>query len=107
MLEDTKIRLQDWGKWVRSGGIASGYAAVKLVAGGGGCTVPDDEALAVDRAVAKLKQTEPDMGRALVNYYVRGWDFSMMGAELGISREKARVMLRSSEAWIAGRLTFQ
>lgn len=104
MLEDTKTRLCEWGTWVRSGGQSLGYSAVKLIASGGGAVVADDDALVIDRAVASLKQREPQMGKALVNYYVRGWDFSMVGLEIGVSREKARVILRSAEAWVAGRL---
>jgi len=104
MLEDTKNRLQDWGEWVRSGGPSLGYSAVKLAASCGGCTVPDDEALVVDRAVARLKRREPVLGRVLVNYYVRRWDYTMIGMEVKMSREKARVLLRSAEAWVDGRL---
>lgn len=104
MLEDTKTRLSEWGAWVRSGGASTGYAKLDLTAKPGGCDVPDDEALAVDRAVACLKQKEPEMGRALVGYYVRRWDYSMVGVDLGQGREKVRVILRSAEAWIDGRL---
>lgn len=104
MLDDTKQRLQDWGQWVRGGGVNLGYAGVKLVAPSKGCTVPDDEALAVDRAVASLKAREPGMGRVLVNYYVRRWDYSMIGLDVHMSREKVRVLLRSAEAWVDGQL---
>tara|TARA_Y100001951_G_scaffold90300_1_gene83340 strand:+ start:136 stop:471 length:336 start_codon:yes stop_codon:yes gene_type:complete len=105
MLDDTKNRLQEWGEWVRSGGPSLGYSAVKLAAGSGGCTVPDDEALAVDRAVASLKHREPCMGKVLVNYYVRRWDYSMIGLDVHMSREKVRVLLRSGEAWVDGTLS--
>lgn len=104
MLDDTKSRLQEWGKWVRSGGENLGYSSVKLMAHTGSTVVADDQALAVDRAVASLKKREPQMGKALINYYVRGWDYSMMGVEIGVGREKARLILRSAEAWVAGRL---
>ncbi len=104
MLDETRRRLQDWGVWVRSGGVNSGYAAVQLAAGVGGCTVPDDEALAVDQAVASLKKREPDLGKVVLAYYVRRWDYSMIGLEVKMSREKVRVLLRSAEAWVDGRL---
>ena len=104
MLDETRRRLQDWGVWVRSGGVNSGYAAVQLAAGVGGCTVPDDEALAVDQAVASLKKREPDLGKVVLDYYVRRWDYSMIGLEVKMSREKVRVLLRSAEAWVDGRL---
>lgn len=105
MLEETKTRLREWGTWVRSGGINPGYAAVNLVAGcGGGCTVTDDQALVVDGAVARLKAREPQLGKVVLAYYVRGWDYSMIGIEVKMSREKVRVLLRSAEAWVDGRL---
>nr|BBJ03792.1 hypothetical protein YBY_16400 [Marinobacter nauticus] len=105
MLDDTKNRLQEWGEWVRSGGPSLGYSSVKLASGTGGCTVADDEALAVDRAVASLKHREPCMGKVLVNYYVRRWDYSMIGLDVHMSREKVRVLLRSGEAWVDGSLS--
>lgn len=104
MLEQTKERLTDWGKWVRSGGHSLGYAAVRLRAATGGCDVPDNEAMEVDLAVARLKDREPQLGRALVGYYVRGWDYATVGVDIGKSREQVRVILRSAEAWIDGRL---
>ena len=101
MLEDTKERLKGWGDWVRSGGVSHGYSSVCLVAPSGrGCDVPDDEALGVDRAVARLKQREPDLGRVLINYYVRRWDYQTIGIEFKMSRERVRVLVRTAEAWV-------
>lgn len=99
MLDETRQRLYDWARWVRSGGISNGFAQVKLGPGAGG-DVPDEEALQVDRAVARLKARDQELGRVLVNYYVRGWDFSQVGFEMRVSREKARTLLRSAEAWV-------
>lgn len=107
MLEDTKNRLQEWGDWVRSGGENLGYSAVKLSQASGGCLVPDEQALEVDRAVASLKRREPGLGRVLVNYYVRRWDYSMIGVDVQMGREKVRVLLWSAEAWVDGRLGMQ
>lgn len=104
MLDETRRRLQDWGVWQRNGGVSLGYAAVRLTAGVGGCTVPDEQAMAVDKAVAELNSKEPPLGRVIVYYYVRRWDYSMIGLEVKMSREKVRVLLRSAEAWVDGRL---
>lgn len=104
MLENTRGRLQQWGEWVRSGGPSLGYSSVRLAAASGGCNVPDDEALAVDQAVACLKTREPDMRKVLVGYYVQRWDYSQIGLTVKMSREKVRVLLRSAEAWVDGRL---
>lgn len=105
MLDETRQRLQAWGMWVRSGGFSSGYAAVSLATdSGGGCNVPDDEAMAVDGAVASLKAREPQLGKVVLAYYVRRWDYSMIGIEVKMSREKVRILLRSAEAWVDGRL---
>ncbi|MDX1816096.1 MAG: antiterminator Q family protein [Marinobacter sp.] len=100
MLDETRNRLIEWARWVRSGGINNGYAQVCLITPSGGCDVQDDAALQVDRAVATLKRRDRQMGQALVNYYVRGWDYSMVGLEFRVSREKARNIVRMAEAWV-------
>ena len=45
------------------------------------------------------------MGKVLVNYYVRRWDYSMIGLDVHMGREKVRVLLRSAEAWVDGSLS--
>jgi alkylhydroperoxidase family enzyme len=108
MLDDTRQRLMDWGTWVRTGGVSSGYAAVNLVASSNCCSgyeVADDEALKVDRAVARLKLREPQLGKVVLAYYVRRWDYSMIGLDVKLGREKVRVLLRSAEAWIDGAMS--
>ncbi|MFL1405396.1 antiterminator Q family protein [Marinobacter sp. M1N3S26] len=104
MLESTKLRLKQWGDWVRSGGHNLGYSSVRMNAPSGGCDVPDDQAMQVDQAVACLKRQEPALGKALMRHYVQGWDYTMVGEEIGKSRDQVRVLLRSAEAWVDGRL---
>jgi hypothetical protein len=104
MLDETRNRLIQWALWVLSGGNSNGYAQVCMVTPSGGCDVSDDDALQVDRAVAMLKQRDRQMGQALVNYYVRGWDYTMVGVEFRMSREKARNIVRMAEAWVDSKL---
>lgn len=105
MLEETRQRLQAWGNWSRNSGLSMGYAAVNLTGStGGGCDVSDEEARVVEDAVADLKAREPQLGKVVLAYYVRRWDYSMIGIEVKMSREKVRILLRSAEAWVDGRL---
>lgn len=106
MLEETKNQLIEWGHWVRSGGVSLGYAQVNLQgAPAGALPMADDEAMRIDRAVAQLKRQEPDLGQVLTCYYVRSWDYAMVGEAMGLGREKVRVLLRSAEAWVGGRIS--
>lgn len=103
MLADTQRRLQAWGHWVRAGGVALGYRGVNLAVGSSVAlpVCPDEEAMAVDRAVARLKRRDPDMGRVLVMAYLRGYSLSRIAREAGVgSRERARYLLGAAEAWI-------
>jgi|SRR5690554_5486 len=104
MLSDTQQRLTAWGHWVRSGGgVDLGCYGVKLAVGS---SVPmpvcsDDDAEAVDRAVARLKKRDQVMGRIVVMAYLGQMSLARIARESGVgSRERARYLLGSAEAWI-------
>lgn len=104
MLTETAERLEQWGRWVRNGGYQSGYTSVNMGLGSTVATphITDEEALAVDCAVARLKQREPILGLVITCYYVRRWSHAVIAREIGqpASREKIRRLLGSGEAWI-------
>lgn len=109
MLGDTQQRLTAWAHWVRSSdsGLRLGFSKVGLVAAGS-VAMPecsDEEALAVDRAVARLLQRDPVMGEVLVMAYQYGFSLTRIARDAGIgSREKARYLLGAGEAWVDARL---
>lgn len=103
MLTDTQERLTAWGHWVRSGGVDLGYYGVRLVVGSSVPMpiCPDEDAMDVDRAVARLKQRDQVMGRILVMAYLRQYSLARIARESGVgSRERARYLLGAAEAWI-------
>jgi len=109
MLSDTQNRLVAWGHWVRAGGVDLGCKGVKLAVGGS-VAMPvcaDDDAMSVDRAVARLKQRDRDMGRVVVMAYLSQYSLARIAREAGVgSRERARYLLGAGEAWIDCALCF-
>ena len=103
MLVETQRRLDAWGHWVRAGGVALGCKGMNLVASGS-VSMPmcsDDVAMQVDRAVAKLKSRDPEMGRVLVMAYLSQFSLARIARESGSgSRERIRYLLGAAEAWI-------
>lgn len=103
MLSDTQQRLTAWGHWVRSGGVDLGCKGVQLAVGGSVAMpiCPDDDAMDVDRAIARLKKRDRDIGRIVVMAYLSQYSLARIARESGLgSRERARYLLGSGEAWI-------
>src|SRR5690554_3242473 len=103
MLSDTQQRLAAWGHWVRAGGVALGCHGVQLAVGSS-VALPvcaDDDALSVDRAVARLKKRDRDMGWIVAMAYLSQYSLTRIAKEAGVgSRERARYLLGGAEAWI-------
>lgn len=103
MLVDTQQRLDAWGHWVRAGGVSLGPNSVRLAVGGT-VALPvcsDDQALQVDRAVARLKKRDPEMGRVLVMAYLSQFSLARIAKNSGLgSRERCRYLLGAAEAWV-------
>lgn len=103
MLSDTQQRLTAWGHWVRCGGVDLGCRGVQLVAGSSVPmpVCPDDDAMGVDRAVARLKKRDQVMGRILVMAYLSQYSLTRIARESGVgSRERVRYLLGAAEAWV-------
>ena len=110
MLSETQQRLDAWGHWVRSGGVNLGVKGVNLAVGSSVAmpVCPDDDAMDVDRAVARLKRRDRLLGQILTMAYLRQYSLSRIARESGVgSRERARYLLGSAEAWIDCALSFQ
>ncbi len=103
MLSDTQNRLAAWGHWVRSGGVDLGVKGVNLAVGSSVAmpVCPDDDAMDVDRAVARLKQRDRMMGRIVTMAYLGQYSQARIARESGVgSRERVRYLLGAGEAWI-------
>lgn len=64
------------------------------------CCLNDDEAMAIDLALARLKSRDAEMGRATMLYYWLGQNVSMVSRVLGIQRKRANLLVASGTAWI-------
>ena len=112
MLSDTQQRLTEWARWVQTSdsGLRMGYNRVSLVPAGS-VAMPvcsDEQALMVDRAIARLRQRDQDMAEVLVMAYSYGFSLTRIAREAGIgSRERARYLLGAAESWIDCALSFQ
>lgn len=105
-------QLTGWAHWVRDhrlGGYTSpAYMMMRDKIGTtvGHNTMPDEDALRVDRAVARLLKRDPIMGKVLMLSYVSRLSYREVGKSVGKSHEYVRVLLRSGEAWVEGNLDF-
>ncbi len=100
---DTEARLQEWGRWVRAGGVSLGASRVFEQ----GSTVPtpmiaDDEALLIDRAVARLKRRDRFVGEVICLYYIEGGTEAAVGRRLRRSRTTIAGARKAGIAWIDG-----
>src|SRR5690554_7813476 len=105
MLSDTQRRLTQWARWAQTSdsGLRMGYNRVSLVPAGS-VAMPvcsDEQALMVDRAIARLRQRDQSMAEVLVMAYSYGFSLTRIAREAGVgSRERARYLLGAAEAWI-------
>lgn len=103
MLSDTQQRLTAWGHWVRAGGVDLGIKGVNLAVGSSVAmpVCPDEDALQVDNAIARLKRRDPVMGRVLVMAYLSQLSLTKIAKHSGLgSRERCRYLLGGAEAWV-------
>jgi hypothetical protein len=104
---NTHELLEQWGRWIRAGRpeVLDCNSMFKL-----GSTVPnpiitDEEALIVDAIVARLLRRRPEMGRAVMLYYGRGWGLDKkVGEHLRPKRSEsaARYIRHAAVNWIDG-----
>lgn len=105
---NTAWLLQEWGQWVRYGGgvdlrARSAMQSVMTCAVEHDVIVADiteDDALDVDRAMAKLKMHRPEFYRVLWLACVRDFSLRETSSSMGISREAAGKLYEAAYTWI-------
>lgn len=111
-LEDTQFLLEQWGKWVLSGGVASiGYPCIQpfrqlLGSSVKSLSITDEQALRIDATLAKLKKRDYEMGRVVITYYLSGTPVTKLADLLDMPLAKTRTLLQSGIAWIDAALEF-
>lgn len=92
--------LTQWGCWVRSGRQLPGLADTQRRQSGPSTSLTDDEAQAIDRAVAQLKHRDSEMGRAVFGYHCTTLPIRSLAKILDVGETKATQLLKSGQAWI-------
>ncbi|WP_434569179.1 antiterminator Q family protein [Pseudomonas sp. Z3-8] len=114
-LGDTEHLLEQWGWWRMDGMGVPRYVSPQLALMRDNVQMPsvssylitDDEALAVDSAMAKLTQRNAQMGLFLWLYFGAKWTMvrigeSAGGGAAGISERSTREIIKSGVGWIDG-----
>lgn len=110
-LETTQAKLREWGRWVWTGpAIVPRYMSPatamylrNVEQSGRGKSDPDitdDEAIAIDRAVSRLRSRDLEMGSAVYLYHAGNCGLRELARELHCDKRKATELLRAGEAWI-------
>lgn len=109
-LGDTEYLLEQWGWWRMDGMGVPRYVSPLLalmrdkvqMASPSSYVITDDQALAVDSAMAKLTQRNGQMGLFLWLYFGAKWTMVRIGESAGISERSTRELIRSGVGWIDG-----
>ncbi|MFQ6558192.1 antiterminator Q family protein [Pseudomonas sp. Lb2C1-1] len=114
-LGDTEYLLEQWGWWRMDGMGVPRYVSPQLALMRDNVQMPsvssyvitDDQALAVDSAMAKLTQRNAQMGLFLWLYFGAKWTMARIGesaggGEAGISERSTREIIKSGVGWIDG-----
>lgn len=111
-LGDTEYLLEQWGWWRMDGMGVPRYVSPLLalmrdnvqMASPCSYVITDDQALAVDSAVAKLTQRNAQMGLFLWLYFGAKWTMVRVGESAGISERSAREIIKAGVGFIDGYL---
>ncbi|MBJ2221042.1 antiterminator Q family protein [Pseudomonas sp. MF7453] len=109
-LGDTEYLLEQWGWWRMDGMGIPRYVSPLLalmrdkvqMASASSYVITDDQALAVDSAMAKLTQRNAQMGLFLWLYFGAKWTMVRIGESAGISERSTRELIRSGVGWVDG-----
>lgn len=109
-LGDTEYLLEQWGWWRMDGMGVPRYVSPLLalmrdkvqMASPSSYVITDDQALAVDSAMAKLTQRNGQMGLFLWLYFGAKWTMVRIGESAGISERTTRELIKSGVGWIDG-----
>lgn len=105
---ETERELEQWGRWVRSGGVSLGANSIfRLGSTVSAATIIDDRGIIIDQAVARLKLQNIDMGTAVQRYYVENLSHASLAERMKTSKNRASCLHRAGVAWVDGVLNEQ
>lgn len=115
-IEDIKQRLERWSRWVREQGTHSaGYPrqssflriTTGVPVGAVVFTGTDEDAVLTDKAVKSLMGLHPQLYKAVMLYYAKGYDIARVAAGMGKAESTVRRNLEQADvairAWFVDR----
>jgi hypothetical protein len=111
MLEETKMILEQWGRWCRAGTGNLGYPRMEPWRRLLGSTVKnvmigDDIATLVDQAVLALRKEHRLMGFAVSKYYLDNCTELCIAQKMKITRHQAKQLITAGTAWVDANLKY-
>ncbi len=108
-MRDMRIILSQWGAWASEGNsevdwssIAAGFKGLIPSTRKSRPQCCDDDGIAIDAAVLRLKKHSPYYYQLIVLHYIKACTLRAMGIKLGISHNEVAKRLQAAEGFIEG-----
>ncbi|MDC9607115.1 antiterminator Q family protein [Xenorhabdus griffiniae] len=108
-MRDMRIILSQWGSWASDGNsdvdwssIAAGFKGLVPSTRKSHAQCCDDDGIAIDAAVLRLKKHNPYSYQLIVLHYIKALPLRVMGNKLGISHNEVAKRLQAAEGFIEG-----
>ncbi|MDC9582397.1 antiterminator Q family protein [Xenorhabdus sp. PR6a] len=108
-MRDMRMILNRWGAWVCEGkspvewsSIAAGFKGLLPNNRRKRSLCCDDDGMALDAAVLRLKQHDPYLFQLIVLHYIKGFALRSMSDHLGISHNEVTKRVQVAEGFIEG-----
>lgn len=106
-LGDTENMLEQWGYWRMDGMGVPNYVSPAWVcmkdvtpSTSKSYVITDDQAMAVDKVVARLCARDAQMGDFIWLYYGAKWPAKRIGTKYGMSENSARMLIKTGVGWV-------
>ncbi|WP_338803600.1 antiterminator Q family protein [Xenorhabdus griffiniae] len=108
-MRDMRMILNQWGAWAGDGNsgvdwssIAAGFKGLVPSTRKSRAQCCDDDGIAIDAAVLRLKKHNPYSYQLIVLHYIKALPLRAMGTKLGISHNEVAKRLQTAEGFIEG-----
>lgn len=103
---DADWLLEQWVRWCRCGTSAGGRPPLGALLGSRlpAPIISDEQALAIDRVVARLCAEKPVVGGVMMTYYARDRNYSETAREHELDRKRVVAMVAEGVGWVGAKL---
>lgn len=101
----TRWWLEQWAAWVCSNGNGAVHpiAAMMQIANdseSNNCCITDDDAMIVDKGLARLRKRNIETGRVTMSYFLHRCNASVVAGHMNLNRNKVSVIANAGIAWM-------